>query len=539
LNQFSKGKSCEKGGICKKNKKGMVSKGHCRTQWRLRIFLLSYFKDLGGIKMKKTLLSCIVVLLVFSLLVGCTSGGSSSTASSKTVDNLQTVELITYQFGAPSRDFHMALEKLNEKAQADLNATLVVNWIDWGDYLNQQSLVLASGEPVDLIFASDSYDFLIHAGKGAYTPLDELAPQYMPISYGELTSDAIQQCSVNGRLYAIPASFSRYQAHGIIVRGDLMDKYNIDTINSFDDYADFLEAVHINETEIEPGWFGATAYNMHMLYLVQNGYLLEDYFPLTINFDDPNHKVVNFFEDPGLLDFYKKTKTWEEKGCWPKDALTRDHTFFEGLQASWVNPWNSWKYTLIGFPELDAKFALFQKYVMKPRAIDLGTAVPASSKNPERALMLLEKLKQDKSYNDLMSHGVEGIHYRITDDGYLEPMDSEGFPPNGNIIWGFKETKFEPKYQGIAQEFYQVTEKIESNLFENPYTMFIVNIEPIKNEQAAVNNVIAQYAMPLLYGFVDDTEAAYVTLLEQLRAAGIETMREEIQRQLDEYIANQ
>lgn len=47
-------------------------------------------------------------------------------------------------------------------------------------------------------------------------------------------------------------------------------------------------------------------------------------------------------------------------------------------------------------------------------------AIPHGAKNPERALMVLNKFMTDREYYDLTQYGIEGVTYNLTEDGRLD-----------------------------------------------------------------------------------------------------------------------
>ena len=166
-------------------------------------------------------------------------------------------------------------------------------------------------------------------------------------------------------------------------------------------------------------------------------------------------------------------------------------------------------------------------------------AVPASAKNPERALMFLEKLRQDREYYNLLTYGIEGVHFEVSPENTLKALNPEGFSPEGYCSWGFKEPKFFVPPEGMPPNLDEINAKLESLAVENPFVLFTPDFEPVKNERAAVASVYQQFAKPLIYGYIDDPEQGLKTLLTQLDIAGIKVMQEELQRQLDAYIAGQ
>ena len=63
-----------------------------------------------------------------------------------------------------------------------------------------------------------------------------------------------------------------------------------------------------------------------------------------------------------------------------------------------------------------------------------------------------------------------------------------------------------------------------------------LNTDKIANKQATVNAVMAEYLPPLLFGFVEP-ESGIAELNKQLKAAGLEDVIEEIQKQYTDFLA--
>ena len=60
------------------------------------------------------------------------------------------------------------MSKLNEKLKKDINATMDINYIGWGDMKLKYPLILASDEDVDWIFTADWAYYRQEAAKGAF-----------------------------------------------------------------------------------------------------------------------------------------------------------------------------------------------------------------------------------------------------------------------------------------------------------------------------------------------------------------------------------
>jgi putative aldouronate transport system substrate-binding protein len=165
-----------------------------------------------------------------------------------------------------------------------------------------------------------------------------------------------------------------------------------------------------------------------------------------------------------------------------------------------------------------------------------GMCVPASSRNPERALMFLELLRTDQRYYNYFTYGLEGVHYEITPDNYLKQLDPDGFAAEGYCSWGFKSLDYYVPPLGAPPNWDETVAELKSLGRDNPFVLFTPNFDPVKNEWAAIINVIQQYRLPLTYGYMEDPEAGLVTLVEKLKEAGADKVLAEMQSQLDAYL---
>jgi putative aldouronate transport system substrate-binding protein len=375
----------------------------------------------------------VALMLSMMFLSGCAKVQSDPTTSSKAststsidstndsneviTNNLDEVTLTMYLIGDQAKDYDEMLTEFNAHAQKDLNAKLEVVWVGWGDYETVFPLVLSSGEAIDLIYAATWVDFYNLAQKGAYLPIEDLVSSYAPQSIAKQTASAINQARVNGHLYALAATYADYEQFGYIVRGDLMDKFGIEKIVSIDDYGKYLKAVAQNEPELDPsGLYGSTnvlltVYLYNLGYYPANGSFTTNS-PFGIKVD--TGKVVNIAELPEILDYYKTMKSLSDEGCWSKSVLSNNDSdmFIKGRSASAIHNLDTWTNVYMAHNDQDIRYYPAWPYSYIPNFMSNGMAIPASSKNPERALMLLEKMRNDPLYYNLLTYGREGVDYR-------------------------------------------------------------------------------------------------------------------------------
>lgn len=472
---------------------------------------------------------------------GSGNGNTGGVTSPADKDTSKKVELKMYLIGSPARDYDMVLEEVNKKLKQDINATVSVEWIGWSDFNTQYPLILASGEPIDLIYASNWTNFYANARKGAYLAIEELAKTYAPKSLAQITPDFYKQTEVDGHLYAMPSQFYQYGDMGYIVRGDLMDKYGIESINGMDDFGNFLSAVVKNDPEMDPTAENSASGGLDAYYAQGNGYynVLQNLaLPYYINMDAGDNQIFNLYESDGILDYFIKMKEWGDKGYWSKSILSKkdDNTFKDGKAASRLHNQDGINGVYMENPEWDPRFYPNAKYTFKTAAMQDGMAIPASSKNPERALMFLELLRTDRSYYNLFTYGIEGKHFEINADNKLITLDLDGFAPEAYCSWGFKSPEFYIEPVNNSPYMKEVRQELENRSKENPYILFVPDFEPVKNEIAAVGNVIQQYARPLSYGYINNPQEGLNTLVSQLKAAGSDKVMTELQKQLDNFL---
>ncbi len=502
--------------------------------------------------MKRKLNLLLVLMLIAAMVMGgCGSKGdtpsnasdtsavsSESSAQSK-IDTTEQVEVVMYVIGNESPDFDNVLKEFNKKSLADLNATLQVNFLNWGEYKTKYPLLLSSGEPIDLIYTATWMNYYYQAQKGAFKPIEDLLPVYCPESYKTITEEAMKQATVNGHVYGVAGTKESYNAYGPVVRKDLMDKYGMTSIDTFDQYGDFLKAVAKNEKGMDPTFFTSTGSEIDDIYMLSKGL-----YPLTGNsgsiyWIDPKEaqpKVFSKTDWEGMPEFLAKMKEWGDAGCWSKSALANKDTekMNNGTAASRIKNLEVWVSSNID-TKWDFNFYNFVKPIEVLSHMQDAMAVPISSKNTERALMLVDKIKSDKTYYNLLNYGVEGVNYKIHEDNTIESIDSTKFAFQ-NGFWGMQMRDFDLNKVGSPETLPQVQKEYHDTAVTNKYRSYYMDTEKIKNEYAAVQNVMEQYFNPLELGYVDPAKGLAETQ-KQMKAAGNDKVLSELQAQIDKFVA--
>ena len=142
------------------------------------------------------------------------------------------------------------------------------------------------------------------------------------------------------------------------------------------------------------------------------------------------------------MEMIKVYRDWYEKGYIRKDAISRKDYKAEsksGKYAVWVRgggPGASEAATAEQGGDPTIVIDAAPSYVNTGGVIAAMTAISRTSKNPERAMMLLDLLYSDKELFRLISNGIEGKHYNKVDADKMEPIVNSGYAPGTNWEFG-------------------------------------------------------------------------------------------------------
>jgi hypothetical protein len=260
-----------------------------------------------------------------------------------------------------------------------------------------------------------------------------------------------------------------------------------------------------------------------------------------------------------LVEFAKLMKEWDEIGVWPTDVLNNT-SMTEDMNADmyrigqvaavqkhtemWTNLVSALPQNTIYQDDPDAETGFFYFGEEQGNVVELSIthgamAVSAGSKNPERALMVYDLLRNDPECHMLFCQGVEGVSYEVTEDGLMtkpEGFNADTQNINGitNFWWGRNDDILLRNAQNNWEkidELYAVYDKIK---IPYPYGQFIVNTDNIQSYIQNITEIHTNYMKQICYGKYSGTAEEIVAEYQSaLKAAGIDTVTEELQRQMD------
>jgi len=162
-------------------------------------------------------------------------------------------------------------------------------------------------------------------------------------------------------------------------------------------------------------------------------------------------------------------------------------------------------------------------------------AISSTSEDPERAMMFINLLHTDKELNNLLNFGIEGVHYTRNGE-IISPTDKTADYSPGSA-WMFGNQFLNYVWDSEDPEKWNKFREFNQNAHVSPGLGFVFNSDPVKSEVGALANVIEQYQRALETGSVDP-DKVLPEYLNALRAAGLDKVVQEKQRQFDEFLAS-
>ncbi|MFC3800063.1 extracellular solute-binding protein [Cohnella sp. GCM10012308] len=492
------------------------------------------------------------------------AGTESAAPSNPGIDHSKEVKLVGYLLGAAPKGMPEVMAALNEKLKKDINATLEINYIGWGDVASKYPLILASGENVDFVFAADWNFYVQESNKGSFKEITtDMVEKYMPKYYAKQDPAAYKAAQVNGKQYMLPTTTPDRKVNVIVLRKDIMDKAglaNPTKLSELDPYFETIKKDYPNMIPLNldsqydlPTPFG----NLVTEKFAYPGAPSDSGDPSSVgNYtdnEDPAGKILSITDEPvqGAFKYAANImKKWYDAGYVNKNPYSNKvrskDNFCESKSGVAFGNSIDIQATLSACKEKGIDTYIMP--VLSPTGhaptaswLNNGVAIAASSKNQERAMEALDLITQDESYVMTAYYGIEGKNYVVTPEGKLGLPEGlaaadNTYPPDAAGFWFVNKDFFKPSVDW-TDAYIQLNDKIKSYLAPVTYLGFAMNSDKNKTEIANLKNVSTQYFMPLAVGAVKDVDKNFDLLVEKMKAAGVDKVKTELESQASAFLS--
>lgn len=478
--------------------------------------------------MKKLLAMLLAVTMVLSL-AAC--GGAKTD---------EDITITWYVPGDKQADIGEVMEAASKITMEKIGVKLDVQFIDNGAFTERMNMNFASGnDEFDLCFTGYINPYKDTVSKDAYLELDEyiensdIIKEVVP-EYARLTS------TYKGKIYALPnMQIMATNTNGLFVLESLAEEYGLkaDEIKSLNDIEPFLAWVKEKHPEISP--FRVTASTGG----VEGEGLASDQFSGSTYATDNGDGTVTVStpaDSTHSTAKYELMRKWFEKGYIRADiaSVTDDNPeFLAGKYATWCGVYK---------PGADAEhnannpsirciaIQISDAYMPYNAGSTTMTAINARTKHPDEAFKVIELVNSDKELYNLLAFGIEGKHYNLDETGRAVLVENSGYNPQG--AWKFGNVFNSLLVPGQSDDVWEETIAFNEAARKSPLMGFSFDPTDVRTEIAQIATVNGKYTQGIK-GF-EPLSAWHPKFVEELKAAGVEKVADELERQINEWIKN-
>ncbi|WP_141502123.1 extracellular solute-binding protein [Paenibacillus luteus] len=429
--------------------------------------------------------------------------------------------------------------ELNDRLKKDLNMKLELTYIPWSNYQQKLELALSTGENYDLFWYGGPF-VSVYYTKGYIQPLDELLNQYGQDLIKHIPDENFKQKRIDDKLWAIPsqAFTSAGKFSSVMVRQDLLEKASMSEIKTIADLELFFKRMQA----IDPSYYGylETDRGHEMLWreLTDRNYSSLDERMLFM-VDEDSGEILSYVES----DLYKQVahlrESWVNMGIIDKNLV--------GNPAAKIDQENAGKLlfrvgavsrameNLQTARNADPNARLREYYLAKKKPKFITTPsneafmITAASENPERAMMFMNWILQNKENYNFIIYGVEGKDYEL-ENGKIKQLT------NDQLIyeWMWRNKDYFLAPASVEDDIIDDMLANDENSRISKLFGFHFNEASVKNEMAQVMAVYKEKIEPINFGLAS-YEEYYEDAIAALKKAGFDIVFAELKKQFAEF----
>ena len=528
------------------------------------------------------ILAALTLVCVFSSLAGCKPAGKGAFK-----DDPDKEVTLKWALSMPEQsDYKEVLVAINEELAKHMPNTKLELLLD-GNMESKWALWMSGGVPIDIAEAGWVTDMLKEVPNDSYLPMNSLIDEYGPNIKAEwegVYADDYATAVYGDELYGIP--LIQYHINDTVAVGipsDLFEFLDFDALLAegmnnpkttrrlYEILDEYLTKAFASDKVDNSSISSIICIKRLYESLAKRGYQFLGKTDSNICYDPyaAEAKIVDFHTTEEFKTFMEFAQKWYSKGYVSQDIFTGggpgnrayvlDITMAYGHSEETdkthkkedfnkdMGP-NGVMWTLIGIDDPKHQYRGF---------VDQGgmncQSIPYTSENPARAMRFLDFLHTEaaRPLLNLITYGIEGKHWDRVDSSkgsnLLTPKfyaaQGSGSSPYGIPNWLVNNMFYidvcYPVYSNdtiaYANKYFN---ELRQNAMKTPVYGLTFKRDAIENSLTQLSAMNRQFEVQVYSGAMEkDTEKTYNEMLAATERVGLKTVLEELQKQVDEYVA--
>ena len=527
---------------------------------------------------KKVVTTAMAGCLLASMLTGCggtsqekgqstvasgveTTDGTKEAAGTQSAENSDEAKLEDYTldvyfctYGGRTDDIDAVQEAMSKITKEKINADVALHCIDIGAWQTQVPLLYSSGEKIDFILTSANMapNYSSMVGSGQLLDMKDLLDQYGG-DIKETLGEFLYGATIKGGIYGVPVNKEKASSYGGFVFNaqmvkDLGLEEQVKAVKSYEDLEPLFE---IAKEKIP----GVTCFAMSLPDI--GGYGVDPYFDRygtdlggVMPIDSTDYQLVDLWTSDDYSAAVNWTYDMYQKGYIDPSAVTEnDNSKTNGTAFCWQD-----KLKEGSDKEISAQFGYDvicvetrAPYAQADQAQGIMGAIGSTSEDPERAMMFLNMLYSDAELLNTFVFGVEGLDYVKTGETYTDSLGNEitfiNYPEGKdsqtvgwfNQGWAYGNEFLDYMIEGSDPERWADMAKTSDNMKISNTFGFTFDQSPVDTEISACTAIIKKYSAMNVGAL--DPKTTVPKMMEEMKAAGYDKIKEEKQKQIDQWVA--
>ena len=465
--------------------------------------------------------SLFLIFLILALLLG----GCST--------NVSQPEWPTLTVSLPISGDSTQLERVNEALNAHLETQLGVH-IHIVPYTSAEEMrkTVSEGMTLDISYCSSLAKVQELQHSGLILAMDDLLEKEGQAIPTAIALEQFDYTRIGGSLYTLPTNKDWVRINGFEYNREIAQRYGLDfsDVHSIEDLTPVFEKLRAQTEEISP-----IAVVPGFIYFDQVNTLSDTYGVLCA---DSGRQVVDLYSSDQFSDFIHLLRRWRQDGYTFPDPGENESILY------YISSGKVLGCLTVGKPGFEVQerrlsgcdvgfVALGEPYYSMDRNQRAWYVIPSTAADPVLSMRLMNLLYSDPTVANLLIYGIEGEHYTLTQSGQVSRIAGSGF--GGVNDWAYCNCFIAHIPEGLDSDFWQELHQANEKALHSSTWGFLYDSTPVAEQLYRCDLVTEQY-LNLLYSGVSDPDVLLPQFRQELKAAGIDDIIAEKQRQLDAFM---